>query len=379
MNPDLCDILANGGVVSCYLSDQDGIPIDPFDLSSLLCEEVRKINGRETIQVVLPSGEEVSLQRVHIRISGYIVVEVTFGTETCTSEPIPFCKYEQVVLCAPDGTEIECRVTDFRCSACIQCENDIYQSVEINLNLCQSIQAVANTVINISSNSCLPRENFISQTCSPNVLPPQCDSGQEEEAEVIDFNSPSKRECPTNIVQLDSHCVKVDKVYDWIIQRSTIEIRKNAMKAPIICDVCSLDLFVPAVLFCERTLTGSLSCGVPISGALIEFDSSSDAVSFSPNPSVTDSNGNFSTIATVQEGTPETTVTITATVTIEEKVYTTTLGTIVECPAAECTLLFFGPESITCDGFIDGEVFCGDTLIEGAEISFSSNPEYTYV
>ena len=326
----------------------------------------------------MPSDDKVTLQKIYIQKSGYVVVQVTDGIDTCQSEPIFFTKIEQIILCAPEGTRIQCQVTDFKCSAFIECVSNSYNAVSINLEICQNIQAVANTVINLTADACLPREEIPPRNCSLSLLPQQCDvfNGQPiRKWPEVDNTSTAHSKDSIHLIQPKAQCLRVDKVYDWIVQSSSFRIRKNGSEAPFTCGNCSLNLFVPAIIFCDDSISGSLICdGSPTSDASITFESSSNVVSYTPNPSFTDNNGNFSLTITVQEGTTPTPVTITATTTIDGIVYSSTLGTIVECPAAECSLLLFGPESITCDGFIDGEVFCGDTQIEGAEISFSSIP-----
>lgn len=380
MNPELCRLLRNGGVVSCYLADSSGSPLSPFNPSGITCT---LLDGREDVETVLPNGQEVTLQKVWIKKTGYIVVQVTNDAEQCVSDPIPFCIVENALLCAPQGTDIICQVRDFQCTACINCQNGLYQSVEIFLDICLDVQVVADAVIEIPSEPCQPRDPLTIEPCSTEqIVPPRCDLFlNQRQTQTTHDSLPSSttkgkiRKTGLGPAQLETVCVNTERVYDWITQQSRVQLRKNADDAPFICNICTLNLFVPAITICERRIFGTLECnGERVEGALIDFSSSPDIVTFSPDPAVTDENGNFTTIITVPEGTDLTLIRITASTTENGEFLSRTIPTIARCLADPCILTLFGRETIDCNGTIIGRVRCGNTFIPGVEVTLTASP-----
>ncbi|WP_231735357.1 BMQ_0737 family morphogenetic spore coat protein [Gracilibacillus massiliensis] len=369
MNPELCELLENGGVVSCFLSDESGNRLDPFAPSSHLCEEINN-KTRENVTTRLASGEEVELQRVVLRKSGFIVVEVSNNIDTCTSAPIPFCQIEEVLLCAPEGVDVRCTITDFTCNAFIHCQNGSYQSIDILLTICQDIKAIHPATIEINADFCQPRQPFVRPSCPTIVPPPLCeDEPSLEKKELVQFN-----ESPA-LQQTEAICMRTEKVYDWISQQATIEIHKTADAVPIICDVCSIGLFVPAVIVCERTISGTVTCdGEPVANAPITFTASPDIVTIAPEPAFTNEFGHFEAVVTVPEGTEPTDITITAHTVVEGQSLSITLPTIVRCLAEPCILLLFGPESMECNDVVSGRVRCGNDFIPEVEVTLTANP-----
>jgi hypothetical protein len=135
-----------------------------------------------------------------------------------------------------------------------------------------------------------------------------------------------------------------------------------------------INLFVEAFITCEDTIQGNVVWNdFPIQGATVTFSAEPNIVIFSPMTTQTDQQGNFETTVIVPNGTPPTSITITATTTVNGQVLSTSLPTIVQCQQA-CVIDLFEHEPITCDGFVDGRVFCGGTLIEGAVVTLTSSP-----
>ncbi|WP_228275669.1 BMQ_0737 family morphogenetic spore coat protein [Gracilibacillus oryzae] len=374
MNPELCDLLENGGVVSCFLADENGIPLDPFDPSSNLCTEGILTQSRKDVDIVLPNGEIAALQNINIRKAGFIVVQVTNGIDTCVSEPIPFCKVENVLLCAPEGTDINCRITDFRCYAVVHCQNGFYQSVEIFLDICQEIQSVTETVIEITGNFCSPREQLIRNRCPLPIMPPQCGEEQDQVADQLEIITECVKD--NDLVQQEIICVNTEKVYDWVGIQSKLEIRRSAEDAPFICDICTIDLFVSAAITCEGTISGTVECdGEPVEGATVVLTASSDIVTIVPNPVITDAFGSFEATVTVPEGTDPTEVIITASSVVNNQAISSTAETIVSCPEEPCTLELFAAGPIECNGFISGNITCGDTSIPDVPVTLTAVPD----
>ncbi|MFB1051808.1 hypothetical protein ACEWET_12845 [Paraliobacillus sp. JSM ZJ581] len=370
----LCDVLNSGGIVSCYLSNSNGEPIDPFDSSSNVCREIkRNSNEREDVPVTLPSGKEVTLQKVVIQKSGYIVIKVSNEMDTCLSDPIPFHKVENLLLCAPKGTDIACKITDFNCSATINCQNNNYRSVQVHLDICQSIQSVTDTTIEVDERLCQPREQIIDKRCITPSIPSNCNhlDQHNQDMQPVIAEELSWGDCKKE----DKICVHVPKVYDWVIRQSTITLRKSAEQVPFVCNICSLDLFVPAVIVCEGTISGTITCDdAPIEGAIINLSASPNIVSFSPNPTVSDAFGNFTSTITVPAGTDPTEVEIIASTMVDDKLLTVSLPTIAQCPVEPCELTLFGPDVIECNDVISGNVRCGDLFIPNVEVTLTANP-----
>ncbi|CQR48056.1 hypothetical protein BN1058_02398 [Paraliobacillus sp. PM-2] len=338
----LCDVLNRGGIVSCFLSDSNGDPIDPFDPSSNLCQEMNgNSDKRKNVPVILPSGEEIVLQKVIIQKSGYIVVKVSNGRNTCFSDPIPFNKTEDILLCAPEGTTVDCRITDFECSATINCQNSIYKSVQVNLDICQSIQAVANATIKVDERFCQPRDQISQNRCGTPSIPSNCNvlEHHNKENNSQNIQKPTNEDCKEN--QPEKICINVPKVYDWTIQQTTINIRKSAAEVPFTCNICTLELFAPDKITCEGTITGRLTCDdMPVQGALIEFSNFPAIGTFTPNPATTAADGTFSTTLTIPEGTPLLSTTVTASTVINNKPLSTSVTLQVECPGEACPCKF---------------------------------------
>jgi hypothetical protein len=383
LSQELCEILNNGGVVSCFLTDQRGEPLDPNNHDSITCDEIQGPNGRENIPITLPDGQHVTLQKVRIRKSGFIVVRVTNGIEECHSNPIPFSLVESSLLCAPEGTDIICQLKDFQCFASVNCQQGLYESLEISLDICQEIQVITDVVIEISSDFCHPRKPIRTIDRTVNLIPPQFNSlkntqqiKSKQTMNTSDLNEIHGQD--SNVftsLQQEPICVKAQKVYDWIVHQANIQIRKNANEAPFVCETCTLGLFVPAVVVCEDGVSGTVECdGELLSDQPVTFSTSPNIVSISPNPAFTDSNGNFTASINVPIETDPTPITVTANTNVNGQILSKTLPTTVRCLADPCVLLLFGPDSIECNGQVSGRVRCGNEPIEGVEVTLSSNP-----
>ncbi|WP_345242663.1 hypothetical protein [Pontibacillus salipaludis] len=356
MNPDICFLIENGAAVSCYLSDEAGNPVLP---NAIICEEVA---DREEIPYILPDGQEVTLQRVSLQKQGFLVVEVNGDEGGCVSNPLPFTLFEQVLLCAPEGTEVQCEVTNLNCRARVICANGEFVSIKLWVETCQDIQVTAETCLEIEARTCPPRP--LIEPFEQPYLP-----------QSITNKSPihSKRRPPQFAAPKYLHAIHASKVYDWVYLKQKEQIMVSAGEVDFTCSPCEVGLFVPAEIICSRLLSGNVRCGgAPIEGAEVTLSSDSGRVTFPVNPVVTDGNGNFTAVVNVSEGLPES-ATITATSTIDGVDYMTTLPTIVTCPSEDCELFVFEPALLECNGILEGRVRCGNVLIEGAEVTFASD------
>ncbi|MGP4072101.1 hypothetical protein ACTWQB_06065 [Piscibacillus sp. B03] len=122
-------------------------------------------------------GVDITLQVV--TISKGFTVELEFpvldGVEVFTRA---FTRTEQVVLCAPEGTEIDIEFTEEECTiVSIDCDPDALTfDATISVRLCQSIQSVYDVTLELVADFCQPREEVILPTgpCPLPTVPPQC-------------------------------------------------------------------------------------------------------------------------------------------------------------------------------------------------------------
>jgi len=158
------------------------VEIDNVDCRILLGEGTDtecEVIDVEDMEVTLPDGEEVDLQLVTLQKT--IEVELTFdeggqpfrATNTVTLPP------EEVILCAPEGTEIDCRILDSsNCRAFnLRCTDGSPEDfvADLRLNICQSIQSFTNVKLEVLARFCQPREEIIAPTACPVPLfPEQC-------------------------------------------------------------------------------------------------------------------------------------------------------------------------------------------------------------
>ncbi|WLR42479.1 hypothetical protein LC087_17555 [Bacillus carboniphilus] len=79
-----------------------------------------------------------------------------------------------------------------------------------------------------------------------------------------------------------------------------------------------LNLFLPDFIKCKRPISGDVSLnGVPQAGVDVSFMSNTSGVSFMPNPSTTDMNGDYVTTVVVTPSKPTTETSITASATVD--------------------------------------------------------------
>ncbi|WP_077299567.1 DUF3992 domain-containing protein [Virgibacillus pantothenticus] len=144
--------------VTCFLSDEFGNPTD-----SLVCQEITQTIGRRNIEVTLPNGETVVLQKVKVLKKGFITVQIVNKGKVCNLCIIPFQVVEKLLLYAPLGTFIKCEVTDFECAACF---TDDCKSLDIEISFCQQVQVMANVKMEVEANLCFPRSETDIYPCS---------------------------------------------------------------------------------------------------------------------------------------------------------------------------------------------------------------------
>lgn len=200
-------------VVSCFLSDNQGLPLEPNLPGSIIYKELTSENSRSEKCVVLPDGSHVKLQQVKILISGFVTIVLDNGTQHTE----PFSETKLIVLCAPNGTQITCSYTDFHCFSQTVYSDDIFQGLLLFVDFCLSVQSSFNTVINITTQFCNPREDIsIIKTILPDQYP------------LISLDKDPKTSTPQ---QDENLCIKVPKVYDWV----TTPIKIPQINIPFSC------------------------------------------------------------------------------------------------------------------------------------------------
>ena len=200
-------------VVSCFLSDENGLSLDPNLPGSIICNELTSEDSRPEKCVMLPDGSRVTLQQVQILINGFVTIVLDNGTQHTE----PFSVTKQFLLCAPNGTQVSCTSPDFDCFSQTVYSDDIFQGLLIFIDFCLSVQSSYDTVINIASQFCNPRENISVSKC---ILPGQQSS--------ISLNQMSKIFAHQ---QKENLCIKVPKVYDWV----TTPINIPQINVPFSC------------------------------------------------------------------------------------------------------------------------------------------------
>ncbi|MDX8046608.1 hypothetical protein SH601_11505 [Gracilibacillus sp. S3-1-1] len=161
---------------------------DDIDLNNVTCEVIPAeepfvILDRED-QLFVVDGAEVTLQVVHIRKCFDVVVyaelipelgggQIEVGTAT-------FNRCEQVILCAPEGTDIDISFTDLDCFVCsVDCDtNPVTEIDELDVTLtvrvCQSIQSTFCVTIEVEADFCQPRDILPVPPCPAPAMPAQC-------------------------------------------------------------------------------------------------------------------------------------------------------------------------------------------------------------
>jgi len=163
--------------IRCFLTDAAGNPIDPVvDQDALICQEITQPNGRQPVNVTLPSGETVTLQKVKALVKGHVVVQIVSpaGMVICQSSPIPFATAQTFILCAPEGTQLNCHISFFECDTSLVCTNNFAQ-LDVSITLCLEVQMEADVKIEVEARFCQPREELAEAVlCPTNKFPPQC-------------------------------------------------------------------------------------------------------------------------------------------------------------------------------------------------------------
>ncbi|WP_449539519.1 BMQ_0737 family morphogenetic spore coat protein [Ferdinandcohnia sp. Marseille-Q9671] len=163
----------------CFLSDENGNPLDPYNPESITCEEQTEEYPRQNVEITLQNGKKVTLQKITVLKSGYVTVKLLNSkNKVCMVCTFPFLEYETFHLCAPDGTKLECKVTDFECKVKILPQPKKVANcvkIQIFIQICQSIQVIGEVKVEVIGDVCNPREEIKdTTTCPPQELLGDC-------------------------------------------------------------------------------------------------------------------------------------------------------------------------------------------------------------
>ncbi|WP_027963772.1 hypothetical protein [Halalkalibacillus halophilus] len=167
----------------------DDLECDDIDLDSVSCvvspAEIDPIVilDREDQEFVV-DGAEVTLQLVNIRKNFEVTIFVDLipelGGTTVEVGSAEFTRCEQVILCAPDGTDIDVTYTDLDCFVCTaSCDTGTTTEadeldVTVTVRLCQSIQSTFDVTLEIVAGFCQPRDILPFPPCPAPAMPLQC-------------------------------------------------------------------------------------------------------------------------------------------------------------------------------------------------------------
>ncbi|NBJ71654.1 hypothetical protein D1839_19805 [Roseburia sp. 1XD42-34] len=163
-----------GVQLTCADIDLDTVTctVEPAELTPV------EILDRVDQQFII-DGAEVTLQLVNIRKNFTVTVSVGLLTGgTVEVGAIDFSRCEQVILCAPEGTDINVTFTELDCFICtVDCTaltTIDTLDLTVSVRLCQSIQSTFGVTLELVAEFCTPRETLPIPPCPSPVLPPQC-------------------------------------------------------------------------------------------------------------------------------------------------------------------------------------------------------------
>jgi len=168
---DPCDPSVSKLTTETFLTDEDGNRLSPNDII-----EITESQERSDRPFII-DGTEVMLQNVSFQKTLYVVVEFS-GLKYTTpfveqTLPIPITIPESLFMCAPNGTDLVVRITDVDCTVSVNCTDKSLTSLDITLNVCQSVQSVTEVTVELFTKFCEPRDVLTEQCPSP-IIPPQC-------------------------------------------------------------------------------------------------------------------------------------------------------------------------------------------------------------
>ncbi|WP_096199121.1 hypothetical protein [Bacillus sp. FJAT-45350] len=144
---------------------------------SIYTQEIKQHPKRQDIDVTLPNGDNVTLQKVKVLVKGLVEVTITdaHGKVLAVSDEIPFATAQTFFLCAPEGTDLHAKVTYFQCDSDIICTDD-FEQLDISILICLDVQMEADVKLEVEAAICKPRQELPIEdvVCPTEKFPPQC-------------------------------------------------------------------------------------------------------------------------------------------------------------------------------------------------------------
>ncbi|SFJ75304.1 hypothetical protein SAMN04487936_10448 [Halobacillus dabanensis] len=168
----------------------DGTPLecDDIEIDTVTCtvapteDDPIEVLGRVD-QELMVDGTLLTLQIVNIRKNFEVTIFVDLvpelGGGTVEVGTATFTRCEQVLLCAPEGTDVDVTYTDLDCFVCTATcvENGTEADeldVTVTVRLCQSIQSTFDVTLELVADFCQPRDILPIPPCPAPTIPPQC-------------------------------------------------------------------------------------------------------------------------------------------------------------------------------------------------------------
>lgn len=157
--------------VNCFLSDMEGNQLDASSENAICCVEQSDPENRTHIETMV-SGKKIILQEVDIVLKGFITIQFIdemgdVGGE-CT---LPFWEAETVYLCAPVGTSIECKLSDFKCKVNFVEFCGCCVELSIRISICLSVFATSPATVHLKGKYCEPRSGNFQISCPEQSIP----------------------------------------------------------------------------------------------------------------------------------------------------------------------------------------------------------------
>ncbi|MFC5590290.1 hypothetical protein ACFPRA_15400 [Sporosarcina soli] len=160
--------------VTCAISPTTGLDLSPPPI-----EVLDRVDKNFVID-----GKLVTLQLVTIRknfeVSIFVDLVPDLGGATIEVDSVEFTRIEQVILCAPMGTDVKVSYTDLDCFVIAATCNPTTTAtadelnVSVSVRLCQSIQSTFDVTLEVCADFCRPRDGLLFPPCPAPTIPPQC-------------------------------------------------------------------------------------------------------------------------------------------------------------------------------------------------------------
>jgi hypothetical protein len=128
---------------------------------SLYTSEVTNPLDRACVEVTLPSGKEVVLEKVKILARGLLEVDILDANENIilTSNPIEFATIQTFYLSAPNDTVVSAFISSGQWDAEVVCDS-AFSQLDISLTFCLDVHVSADVRLEVEASYVKPRLEF---------------------------------------------------------------------------------------------------------------------------------------------------------------------------------------------------------------------------